>query len=326
MVLTAEQVVERIHWACAQPVTYGLGHGGRDPKASTPADAEGKCDCSGAVCYAYGMDRLTDDPFYEQQTGGWINTAAMKRDARDPRGLFDLVTGPARPGDAFVFGPGNGRAYGHTGIITAVDAQGRPTKVAHCSGAHSSPRAIRETGPEVFLRNGAIIVRLVALAVAATPPPVSNSSVVLVIRGKMSTFGGPADKGVSPSEGLALWGPGDVAHPRLASMLLRTQPRGTTGLARRLDPSARYIACRWSYERADLKKPGRIQLITPRLFLRSVTIRVMNAHTGAVADATPVDYGPHQDTGRVADLSPGLARALGLATDDECLVTIPLPR
>jgi hypothetical protein len=329
--LTAEQVVARILRACTFDVTYGLGKGGRDPQAASPADEDGRCDCSGAVCHAYGLDRHTADPFYEQETGGWINTAAMKRDARDPRGLFELVTGPARPGDAYVFGPGNGRKYGHTGIIVEVDANCRPTKVAHCSGAHSSPRAIRVTGPEVFVKYSAIIIRYVALVAAAvaTPKPVTPpaSNVVLVVKGKMSTFGGPLDAGVSYTEGLALWSEDDVKHPRFAPMLMPVvQPRGNrTGLARRLNPDAKYIAMRWAYERADLNKKGRIQLVTPRDFLRSITVRVMNSHTGAIADATPVDWGPNVATGRVADLSPGLARALGLETDQEVLVTIPVP-
>jgi hypothetical protein len=33
----------------------------------------------------------------------------------------------------------------------------------------------------------------------------------------------------------------------------------------------------------------------------------------------------HESTGRASDLSPGLAAALGLTTDDICSVTVPLP-
>ena len=39
-------------------------------------------------------------------------------------------------------------------------------------------------------------------------------------------------------------------------------------------------------------------------------------------DAGPVDWGPHISTGRVADLSPGLAKALGLQTDEIVRITI----
>ena len=47
-----------------------------------------------------------------------------------------------------------------------------------------------------------------------------------------------------------------------------------------------------------------------------------NPANGRAADARPVDWGPHISTGRVADLSPGLAAALGLQTDDVVRITI----
>jgi len=39
--------------------------------------------------------------------------------------------------------------------------------------------------------------------------------------------------------------------------------------------------------------------------------------------AWPADWGPNENTGRVADLSPGLMEALGLNTDDEVEVIYP---
>jgi hypothetical protein len=127
-------------------------------------------------------------------------------------------------------------------------------------------------------------------------------------RGKVSTFGGPNDTGVSPSEGLALV---DQNHlPELREYFLPTQPPGTTGLARRLDPEKFYIACRWNYE------------IISKNFLRHTLVNVKNPQNNKTAQAKPVDWGPHERTGRVADLSPGLARFLGLNTDDEAEVTL----
>jgi hypothetical protein len=41
--------------------------------------------------------------------------------------------------------------------------------------------------------------------------------------------------------------------------------------------------------------------------------------------AWPADWGPHEDTGRAADLSPALLQALGLTTDDEVEVIYPAP-
>jgi hypothetical protein len=47
--------------------------------------------------------------------------------------------------------------------------------------------------------------------------------------------------------------------------------------------------------------------------------------TGAEMAAFPADWGPHEDTGRIADLSPGLLADLGLETDDEVEVIFPHP-
>lgn len=126
--------------------------------------------------------------------------------------------------------------------------------------------------------------------------------------GKMSTFGGPKDKGVSPTEGLALFEPEDLGKPVAEGLFLPEQPPGTGGLARRLNPEAFYLAMRWDYQ------------ATSRTLLRGSCVE-LKAH-GKTILARPVDWGPHADTGRVADLSPGAAAALGLSTDDavECVL------
>jgi hypothetical protein len=132
------------------------------------------------------------------------------------------------------------------------------------------------------------------------------------LQGKMSTFGGPDDHGVGPNEGLAL-----VSAPedfqKLKAYFLVAQPPGTTGYGRRLNPKKFYIACRWSYRQ------------TPRKYLQGIAVTVTNPANGKSKQAQPIDWGPNKNTGRVADLSPGLAAALGLDTDDECSVEIPLP-
>ena len=127
--------------------------------------------------------------------------------------------------------------------------------------------------------------------------------------GKMSYFGGPEDTGVSASEGLAFISSVDQA-PQL---FLPTQPEGTTGLARRLNPFVNYIACRWDYN------------VTPKAMLAESGDRalVRSLATGREALAFPADWGPHQDTDRIADLSPGLCEVLDLETDDEVEVIYP---
>lgn len=133
---------------------------------------------------------------------------------------------------------------------------------------------------------------------------------VFRVQGPMSTFGGPHDTGMSPSEGLALFDRPDLLDPRHKDLFLPAQPPGTTGLGRRLNPDKFYLACRWDYH------------VTSRSFLRNTTAQVQSVRTGKNERARPADWGPNPRTGRIADLSPGLAAALELDTDDEVIVTI----
>jgi hypothetical protein len=131
------------------------------------------------------------------------------------------------------------------------------------------------------------------------------------LRGKVSWFGGPEDMGVSPSEGLAF-----IYHVDTAPHLfLATQPVGTTGLARRLNPSVPFIACRWNYD------------VHSKEFLASMkhVALVTAPKTGRRFRAWPADWGPHETTGRVADISFGLMEYLGIETDDEVEVEFPAP-
>ena len=54
------------------------------------------------------------------------------------------------------------------------------------------------------------------------------SEIISLGTGKMSTFGGPADEGVGPHEGLALVGPTDLASWWWSCLFLSQQPPGTT--------------------------------------------------------------------------------------------------
>ena len=127
------------------------------------------------------------------------------------------------------------------------------------------------------------------------------------LRGKVSWFGGPDDEGVSPDEGLAFIYSVDMAP----ELFLPYQPEGTTGLARRLDPDEYYIACRWDYDQ------------TSKTELLDIRVLVRNPKNGKQEIARPADWGPHSDTDRVADISPGLMDALGLDTDAEVEVFFP---
>lgn len=119
------------------------------------------------------------------------------------------------------------------------------------------------------------------------------------IRGKVSSFGGPADFGVTETEGLALFERVD----QMPQIFLPEQPEGTTGLARRLDPEKLYIAMRWQYA------------LTPKEVLRRSIVLVSNPKNNKHAYAIPCDWGPNERTNRVADVSPGVMKFLELETD-----------
>jgi N-acetylmuramoyl-L-alanine amidase len=124
--------------------------------------------------------------------------------------------------------------------------------------------------------------------------------------GTCSWFGGPEDMGVDPDEGLALAQTvGDA--PDLFPLEL---PADTPALARDLDPNALYIAMRWDYD--DLSKEELLD------------IRVAVHANGKTVYCQPIDWGPHEDTGRICDLSPGAMTALGIETDDWVSCTWPV--
>jgi hypothetical protein len=131
-----------------------------------------------------------------------------------------------------------------------------------------------------------------------------------VLSGPCSWFGGPDDEGVSPSEGLAFIYEVDMAP----DLFLDEQPYGTTGLARRLDPDEFYIAMRWDYDE-----------ISKEDLLRTICI-VRSPETSKAFWARPSDWGPHSDTGRICDISPGLMQALGVETDDELEIVVIPPK
>jgi hypothetical protein len=145
-------------------------------------------------------------------------------------------------------------------------------------------------------------------ATPATDPPAAPGP-VKVIRGKCSWFGGPHDQGSGDAtEGLALISSSQAG--RYPGLFLPDGP----GLFRRLNSDgAHYIACRFDPHE------------TSYAWLRASKVKVEAVKTGkSFDDVQPVDWGPNARTGRVADLSKKLMDDLGITTDDEVIVTIPL--
>jgi hypothetical protein len=134
----------------------------------------------------------------------------------------------------------------------------------------------------------------------------------LVWRGKMSTFGGPNDTGMTPGETLAIINDGDItADPKIAALF--KDGMGPALGRRLLNTTTSYIACRWDYK------------TTPRKHLLGIEVEVRNPVTGKSIKARPADWGPAEWTNRVADLSDFAAGQLGLETNDICEVIVPLP-
>lgn len=125
--------------------------------------------------------------------------------------------------------------------------------------------------------------------------------------GKCSTFGGPADTGVTISEGLALIQPGEAVLPCYRHLFI-ADLNVAHGLARQLNPLAFYCAMRWDYQKRS-RAGWRASKVVVRANGQSVVV-------------IPVDWGPNIRTDRIIDLSKGAALALRVHTDD--LVTVEI--
>ena len=161
---------------------------------------------------------------------------------------------------------------------------------------------------EIYQRQFDSICQAIAAVLSdqlvVTPPPPDT---LVQLSGKVSAFGGPDDEGVAPDEGLAFIS--DVMQA--PHLFLPYQPSKTSGLARRLNPNIHYIACRWDYS------------VTPHAMLLEELALVRNTANNYELTAFPADWGPHESTDRIADLSPGLMADLGLETDAEAEVIFP---
>jgi hypothetical protein len=159
---------------------------------------------------------------------------------------------------------------------------------------------------------GSVLIDDALTFVALFDPANNNDAATISLTGKMSTFGGPADSGMQQGENLA-WIETERDAAAYPGYFLPPQPG--LGFGRRLQVGKFYLACRWDYS------------VTPKRFLAQPTTfcTVTNPKTGKSVQARPIDWGPHDMTGRIADLSPGVATTLGLETDDTCVVTVPTP-
>ena len=132
---------------------------------------------------------------------------------------------------------------------------------------------------------------------------------VINLKGKMSTFGGLLDKGMSDSEGLALYEHHEAnKRPDLFKPIIKGYEK--IPVWKRLKVDSMYCAIRF-----DPK--------ILRYDLQTTPVKIVNAE-GQFVMANLVDWGPHRKTDRVIDVSPGVEAALRLKTDDVVEVVIAL--
>jgi hypothetical protein len=157
--MTLSDALKRARAACGHGAKYKLGWGGHNPKwlwPWSPADRLKQSDCSGFVSWVYGIPRDMNGRFSRR----WIETSRIVADALGANELFRRVAQP-RPGDLIVYGDAGGK-QGHVGIVSRLDAQGRPDRVIHCNA--STADAIAETPVASWWRErGAITARPVFL-------------------------------------------------------------------------------------------------------------------------------------------------------------------
>jgi hypothetical protein len=133
----------------------------------------------------------------------------------------------------------------------------------------------------------------------------------LTFTGLCSSFGGPADSGMAADTGLTLYEPHEA--DREPSLFVPAAPgRPDEPTWRRLRTDAPYIALMF-----DGRADGAY-----RRALQAARWRVTGFRSGCSVVARLVDRGPHPDTGRLLDASPGLLNAVDCRTDDVVRVTL----
>lgn len=113
------------------------------------------------------------------------------------------------------------------------------------------------------------------------------------VSGKVSHFGGPADRGITETETGALTGE----------------------LLRKINPNDYYCAMRWDYQTMHAN------VGTAKKLWSQKRILIVNPANGRAVVARPNDWGPHVRTERIIDVSPGALKAIGATTDNLVLVS-----
>lgn len=120
--------------------------------------------------------------------------------------------------------------------------------------------------------------------------------------GKISTFGGPNDEGMKNDDGVSLYTPKEAdRRPDIFTPAPADNP--LVEVWKRLRPDFPYIALRFDHDHGRENNQN-----TP--------YKITNPKTGQWVVGFLADWGPHVTTDRLIDVSPCIARALRVETDD----------
>lgn len=142
---------------------------------------------------------------------------------------------------------------------------------------------------------------------------------ILLGSGRVSFFGGPADTGVTSSEGLGLIEDSDL-HDEWFARLFHTPMNPALGLARNLNPNEFYCAMRFAYGQVDGVQGEILPEFTREQIRRGTFIVSSVKDPELCISCQAADWGPNISTGRLIDVSPGVMRVLQLETDDQVTV------
>jgi hypothetical protein len=191
--IDVDDFLERAAHARSLRIAYGFGRGGRDPDATSPADAKGRCDCSGLTAWLHRLDRrqlleaargqrpdvwadLDGDGDLDPAIEAWLGTGGIITDALGPRRWYEPIQRPEL-GALVVYAPDPkaGRTYGHVeGVTGGLSAEWDPTsrevwsklRLTGSRGPAGNTPSVQERDGLVFFRHwgkrrGTIFVRRV---------------------------------------------------------------------------------------------------------------------------------------------------------------------
>jgi hypothetical protein len=145
----ADMLARAVHARSLTNIAYGLGRGGRDPDAASPADHRGRLDCSGLTCWMHRLDRrqllaaargdrpavwvdLDGDGELDPAVVAWLGTGGIITDALGRRRWYEPIDRPEL-GALLVYAADKaaGRGWGHVGMVTGgLPAEWDPRSLA----------------------------------------------------------------------------------------------------------------------------------------------------------------------------------------------------